>query len=105
MKKKFKNFEDLHTLQDEEKIVETPNKKSKKNKNDKKIKDANNENGLANPAFDPLYNEISIQKHNLDAIVEEPENLAVSPDDEVRKQKSEKGDTSLPSKFFSKTTR
>ncbi|XP_045466788.1 interaptin-like [Harmonia axyridis] len=98
VKKKFKNFEDLHTLQDEEKIVETPNKKSKKNKNDKKIKDANNENGLANPAFDPLYNEISIQKHNLDAIVEEPENLAVSPDDEVRKQKSEKGDTSLPSK-------
>ncbi|XP_044762609.1 midasin-like isoform X2 [Coccinella septempunctata] len=88
--KKFKNFEDLHSLQDEAKIVQTPDKDSKKSKRKKKSKNCSDEidekNGLANPAFDPLYNEIILEKHHLDAIVEETENSVESTIVESREQ-------------------
>ncbi|KAK9892469.1 hypothetical protein WA026_020460 [Henosepilachna vigintioctopunctata] len=84
LKKKFKNFESLNSLQDDEKIETTPKNKCKKKKVKSEYLDKNGTEitldksekyGMANPGFDPVSNAIAIKKHFLDAIKEENENL------------------------------
>ncbi|CAH0548766.1 unnamed protein product [Brassicogethes aeneus] len=72
-KRKFNNTEES-TPKKKLKVEreDTPKEKKKKNKKSLQIE----ENlGLANPAFDPLYNNIKIEKHSLEIIEESQEEV------------------------------
>ncbi|KAL3270739.1 hypothetical protein HHI36_021264 [Cryptolaemus montrouzieri] len=79
LKKKFKNFDNLNELADAEKIIHTPIKKNKKKKSD----DECAVNGLSNPAYEPMFSRVSVERHSLEVINEEDELLGDPITEEV----------------------
>lgn len=89
------------TLDDSAKMEDTPNKKTKiepqslensavtKKQGSKKIKE---ESGLANPAFDPKYSSVKVEKHVLELIEESTLAVEVSEtlNDSIKRKKKKK---------------